>query len=182
MIEKMQAYKISTKTLEVVIADDNFLYERILEEMLSPDHKLAIGALKAAYEYIISHTNSPESQKLVDGVICILQYRKQPGLESAIWLLHNLVYEGDSIILCSKDNKEAIDCELYRMADVLTIRENEDLQLTVKEIIKIRRACMSLAFEMYQKTDKATGKGVKLWKELAEDNEANEVKQEWIWP
>lgn len=177
MIEKMQTHGISTKTLEVVIAEDNFPYEKILEEMLSPDHELTIGALNAAYEYMNLHTNRPESQKLLEGVVRILQYRKQPGLESAIWLIHNLVYERNPIM--EPGNRESVDGQLYKLAEAL--KTSEESQLSMKEIIKIRKACMALAFEMYQTRGEKAEDGVLSWKILTEGNEVNEVKNEWIW-
>jgi hypothetical protein len=110
-------------------------------------------------------------------VVRILQYRKQPGLESAIWLIHNLVYERNPIM--ESGNRESVDGQLYKLAEAL--KTSEESQLSMKEIIKIRKACMALAFEMYQTRGEKAEDGVLSWKILTEGNEVNEVKNEWIW-
>lgn len=73
----------------------------------------------------------------------ILRYRKTPGLVSAIYFLHNLVY-ADCQIIRQRDNQNYMDACLEMLADAL--RVEQDCDMPVKDILHARKACMSLAF------------------------------------
>ena len=107
------------------------------------------------------------------------RYRKTPGLVSAIYFLHNLVY-ADCQIIRQRDNQNHMDACLEMLADIL--RVEQDCDMPVKDILHARKACMSLAFRMYQMPETSGGKGVQRWKEIAADEcEMNEIRQEWVW-
>lgn len=178
MVEELQPLGISTKELEVQITNDSALVDRIIEEMRSPDSGLTAGALSAAYVYMEKHPLHPEARRLFDELLAILRYRKNPGLVSAVWVLHNLAYM-KSAVLCS-ENMEAVDKELERLAEAIQL-DQDTRGLRVKDILNIRRACMALAFQLYHWDDRYAGQGVCNWKELAAGNEVNEVKNEWLY-
>lgn len=178
MAEEMQEYGISTKELEVFLRPDEFLSARIRDEIRSDDDPIAVGALNAAYQYIAVYPDAGESRILLDAVIAVLRYRKTLGLQSAVWLLHNLVYEKNPIL--NDFYLSVIDCCLEELADVIR-PENDACRLRIKEIISIQKACAALAFQMYYRAACENRPGVLLWKRLAAENECNEVKNEWVW-
>ena len=179
MLQEMCAYNISIKELEIQIANSDTLIASICKEMHSYEKELTIGAQTAAYQYIIAHPTAEEAQVLLNEFLNILRYRKTPGLVSAIYFLHNLVY-ADCQIIRQRDNQNYMDACLEMLADAL--RVEQDCDMPVKDILHARKACMSLAFRMYQMPETSGGKGVQRWKEIAADEcEMNEIRQEWVW-
>ena len=179
MLQEMCAYNISIKELEIQIANSDTLIASVCEEMQSSEKELTIGAQTAAYQYIIAHPTAEEAQVLLNEFLNILRYRKTPGLVSAIYFLHNLVY-ADCQIIGQRDNQNHMDACLEMLADAL--RVEQDCDMPVKDILHARKACMSLAFRMYQMPETSGGKGVQRWKEIAADEcEMNEIRQEWVW-
>lgn len=179
MLQEMCAYNISIKELEIQIANSDTLIASICKEMHSYEKELTIGAQTAAYQYIMAHPTAEEAQVLLNEFLNILRYRKTPGLVSAIYFLHNLVY-ADCQIIRQRDNQNYMDACLEMLADAL--RVEQDCDMPVKDILHARKACMSLAFRMYQMPETSGGKGVQRWKEIAADEcEMNEIRQEWVW-
>ena len=179
MLQEMCAYNISIKELEIQIANSDALAASVCEEMQSSEKEFTIGAQTAAYQYIMAHPTAEEAQVLLNEFLNILRYRKTPGLVSAIYFLHNLVY-ADCQIIRQRDNQNYMDACLEMLADAL--RVEQDCDMPVKDILHARKACMSLAFRMYQMPETSGGKGVQRWKEIAADEcEMNEIRQEWVW-
>lgn len=179
MLQEMCAYNISIKELEIQIANSDALAASVCEEMQSSEKEFTIGAQTAAYQYIMAHPTAEEAQVLLNEFLNILRYRKTPGLVSAIYFLHNLVY-ADCQIIGQRDNQNYMDACLEMLADAL--RVEQDCDMPVKDILHARKACMSLAFRMYQMPETSGGKGVQRWKEIAADEcEMNEIRQEWVW-
>ena len=179
MLQEMCAYNISIKELEIQIANSDALAASVCEEMQSSEKELTIGAQTAAYQYIMAHPTAEEAQVLLNEFLNILRYRKTPGLVSAIYFLHNLVY-ADCQIIRQRDNQNHMDACLEMLADIL--RVEQDCDMPAKDILHARKACMSLAFRMYQMPETSGGKGVQRWKEIAADEcEMNEIRQEWVW-
>ena len=155
MLQEMCAYNISIKELEIQIANSDTLIASICKEMHSYEKELTIGAQTAAYQYIIAHPTAEEAQVLLNEFLNILRYRKTPGLVSAIYFLHNLVY-ADCQIIRQRDNQNYMDACLEMLADAL--RVEQDCDMPVKDILHARKACMSLAFRMYQMPETSGGK------------------------
>ena len=179
MLQEMCVYNISIKELEIQIANSDALAASVCEEMQSSEKELTIGAQTAAYQYIMAHPTAEEAQVLLSEFLNILRYRKTPGLVSAIYFLHNLVY-ADCQIIRQRANQNHMDACLEMLADIL--RVEQDCDMPAKDILHARKACMSLAFRMYQMPETSGGKGVQRWKEIAADEcEMNEIRQEWVW-
>ena len=179
MLQEMNRYKISIKELEILIVNDDTLVESICKEMRSCEKELVIGAQTAAYQYILAYPQEAQAQMLLDEFLNLLHYRKTPGLVSAIFSLHNLVY-ADCSIMRKCDNIEHVDACLEMLADAL--QTEKESSMSVKDILHTRKACMSLAFRMYQMPEAREGAGVQCWKTIAEDvSEMNEIRQEWVW-
>lgn len=179
MVLEMKELGISTKEIEIQISKDSFLILQIILDMRSMDDSVAIGAIKAAYEYIKSHPDySEESQALLDELFNIIRYCKTPGLLSALYIIHNLVYINSPIM--NEVNIETLDNILFCLYEHL--QNNSFQRMKLKEVILARKACVSISFQVYKTEDEKKGKGVQLWKRVVEDEEeVNEVKNEWVY-
>lgn len=178
MITEMQQWKISTKELEVQVTEDDELTERICDQMLSSDDGQSVDAIVGAYHFIVAHPQEKSSQKLLNEMMRILRYRKMPGLVSAVYIFHNLLYGKCKIM--QKKNLSSLDACLLILADSLQV--SEACGEEYREILHVRKACMGVAFQMYQREEARCGAGVQRWKQIAEDDaELNEIKHEWVW-
>lgn len=140
MLQEMCAYNISIKELEIQIANSDALAASVCEEMQSSEKELTIGAQTAAYQYIMAHPTAEEAQVLLNEFLNILRYRKTPGLVSAIYFLHNLVY-ADCQIIRQRDNQNHMDACLEMLADIL--RVEQDCDMPAKDILHARKhACL----------------------------------------
>lgn len=178
MVKEMQQWKISTKELEVQVTEEDALTERICDQMLSSDDGQSVDAIVGAYHFIVAHPQEKRSQKLLNEMMRILRYRKMPGLVSAVYIFHNLLYGKCKIM--QKKNLSSLDACLLILADSLQV--SEACGEEYREILHVRKACMGVAFQMYQREEVRCGAGVQRWKQIAEDDaELNEIKQEWVW-
>ena len=179
MMYTMETYEISIRELEVQLGEGDGLIRSICEEMNSVQLEKSVGAMAAAENYIRAHSNVSSAQILFTELIRLLQYRKMPGLVSAVFVLQNLAYVRCPIVL-QKDNLKAIDRCLGQLAN--DIQRENSFGMSVKEVLHVRKACLSLAFRLYQIEGPDSGAGVLEWKALAQDpKEINEVKNEWVW-
>ena len=178
MITEMQRWDISTKELEVQVAEEDALIEQICDQMLSSDDGHSVDAIVGAYQYIKSHPQEKRSQKLLDKLMKIMCYRKTPGLVAAVNIMHNLLYCNCPIM--QKKNLKTLDKSLVILAD--SMQEQETGNIEYRKMLHVRKACMGLAFQMQQMEAARDGAGVQMWKRIAEDTaEVNEIRQEWIW-
>lgn len=115
MIKELQQCDISTKELEVQVTEDGELTNRICNQMLSSDDRESVDAIVGAYQYIKSHPQEKQSQKLLDELMKIMCYRKSPGLVSAVNIMHNLLYCNCQIM--QKKNLKTLDKSLVILAD-----------------------------------------------------------------
>lgn len=179
MTEEMRqiGHGVSTKELELMLGADADTLAGIREELRSGEPSLAVGALLAAYQYIRKNPKEVEAQEMLDDVLQILRYRKMPGLVSAVWIFQNLVYEECPIL--NEQNCAAIDNCLLDLADVIR-PDNESCDMRVKDILSVRKACAALAYQLYHRNVAPDGPGVLAWKALADGDEVNDVKNEWV--
>ena len=146
--------------------------------MRSSDRQLTVGALIAAFHYIVAHSDQVYAQKMLDEILNLLCYCKMPGLISAAWTLHNLFYVKCPIL--DEENLRKVDDCLLLLADVLY--KNTENGLSFKDVLHMRKACVSIAFQMQQLIgDTEDYAGVRRWEEAAIDSEEmNEIKDEWV--
>ena len=102
-----------------------------------------------------------------------------PGLASAVCVLHNLVYVQCPIILNKGNFKKVEQCLMQLEREV---QIDNCIGIPVKEVLNVRKLCMSLAFQLFQIKGMDSGVGVLRWKALSQDlKEINEVRNEWVW-
>lgn len=179
MLEQIDhlGHGISTKEAELVLGIKSDILMEIQAELCSADSGLTVGALKAAFLYITNHPDTTEAQGLLDDIFALLRYRKRPGLLSAVWTLHNLVYRECPIM--QGKNAFILDGYLLELAGITRI-DNESCNFSTKEILSIRAACAAAAYQLYYRNIAPSGAGVMLWKQLAGGEEANDVKNQWV--
>lgn len=173
MIAEMQALELSTKELEVELGDSEKLAKQMIVEMRSADRQLTIGALMAAFHYMMAHPEQAYAQKLLDEILNLLSYGKMPGLISAAWVLHNLFYAGCPIL--HGENLERVDECLLLLADML--HKNTENGLAFKDVLHMRKACVAIAFQMRQMVQTDSYEGVQRWKAVAMRSKGNQRGQ-----
>lgn len=116
--------------------------------------------------------------QMLDEILNLLCYCKMPGLISAAWTLHNLFYVKCSIL--DEENLRKVDDCLLLLVDVLY--KNTENGLSFKDVLHMRKACVSIAFQMQQLIGATEDyAGVRRWEEVAIDSEEmNEIKDEWV--
>lgn len=176
MIDEMQQFRVSTKELEVQMQADEELPIQIANQMQAAERELAVGAIKAAFEFIMAHPDTADAQMLLEEIMRLICYRKMPGMVSAVWVIHNLIYMQCPIM--NETNLSSVDDCLRRLADFL--RTDMQIGLPFKDVLNTRKACVAVAFQMSRLHEAKCGEGVLRWKVVAEDeDEINEVKYEW---
>ena len=179
MSEEMRkiGHGVSTKEVDLILGLDPDILTEIQEEICSADAGLVAGALRAAFQYIRKNPEGTEAQEMLDAIFETLHYRKMPGLTSALWVLHNLVYEECPIM--KAQNCVALDHYLLEIAGVIA-PDKEMCKLRMKDILSIRKACAALAYELYHRNILSDGPGVLEWKRIISGEEVNEVKNQWV--
>ena len=178
MINEMQKFDISTKPLEILLEDGEKLQDRLVQDMRSANNELVAGALFAAFQHMQAHPDETSSQMLLDEVLNIFRYRKNPGVLSAAWTVHNLLYAKNSLM--QGRNLETVD-ECLKMHAV-ALYGDLDSYVSFKEILSLRKACVAIAFQMSKFDEMKEADGVVCWKEIVgRADEINEVKNEWVW-
>lgn len=179
MVQEMKTFNISTRVIEIEISKEDDLILKIINDMRSMDNSITVGAYIAACEYIKAHPDDiRNAQALLDELFNVIRYCKMPGLSSALFTIQNLLYIKSSIM--SEDNLELLDNILFYLPEHLQIESN--LCMRTKDIIRAKKACVSIAFQLYIISENNIGKGVKRWKDIAEDKEeVNDVRREWVY-
>lgn len=79
-----------------------------------------------------------------------------------------------------EENLRKVDDCLLLLADVLY--KNTENRLSFKDVLHMRKACVSIAFQMQQLIGATEDyAGVRRWEEAAIDSEEmNEIKDEWV--
>lgn len=178
MAREMNTFEVSTKEIEIQISKDPDLVRRIISDMASEEHNITVGAITAAYEYIKAHPdNTVNAQSLLDELFRIIRYCKIPGLSSALYTVHNLLYVHSPIM--SDVNIEVIDALLLSLSERLQLTPKA--RMNAKEVLRARKACVSVAFQIYKAKGENLGAGAWSWRRIAEaEEEINEVKNEWF--
>ena len=138
----------------------------------------SIDSLRAMEKYIKRYPDSVITSEMLEKIVKLIELRKEPGLLSAIWILHNLVYTKDTVI--DTIGIERIDRLLFFLAELINY-DNAAMK-DVKHCIELRQACAALAFRLFDWKTVNCGKGVEKWREICKSSdEANEVRNQWIW-
>lgn len=180
MLDDMKNMDIDTMQLKVLFlteAECDEMAEKICQGIYAAIDTTAVDALSAAYTYISKYPKNPHSQILLGEMIQMMRARKTPGLISVIYLLHNLFYMKCEII--TEEAVSKIDMCLVRLAEATKYTDHMESDRRIKEMVSIRKACASLAFQMYRWEKGDAGEGVMFWKKICCGDEFAEIKNEW---
>lgn len=135
----------------------------LLLKLLMEDEKLSnFFAMKPLCVAILQNLSEKKKAQTLDIMMQtkIIEYRGIGGHE-----------DGIDIFAC-----------YFRKEDIGPLQEQETGNIEYRKMLHVRKACMGLAFQMYQMEAARDGAGVQMWKRIAEDTaEVNEIRQEWIW-
>lgn len=176
-IQEMKLFDMGTLQLEVLVSEENVCGE-IQKRMYAANNELVVDALNAAYSYISKFPEKNESEDLLEGIMQILRTRKRPGLLSAIYILHNLLYSKCSAM--TDEVLQRLDDSLLEMKKATRYVDYLDNERKLKEVISERKACVALSYQIWKHMKENCGEGVKVWRAIAQSDSFSEVRNEWL--
>ena len=169
---------IYTKCFDIFILRDEQWERDVQENIFAMNESQSIDSHRAMEKYIIRYPDSVTTSQMLGKIVELIELRKEPGLLSAIWILHNLVYAKNTVI--DTIGIERIDRLLFFLAELINY-DNAAMK-DIKHCIELRQACAALAFRLFDWKTVNCGKGVEKWREICKSSdEANEVRNQWIW-
>lgn len=70
----------------------------VQENIFAMNESQSIDSLRAMEKYIKRYPDSVITSEMLEKIVKLIELRKEPGLLSAIWILHNLVYTKNTVI------------------------------------------------------------------------------------
>ena len=178
LAHEMNEKGIYTKCFDIFILRDEQWERDVQENIFAMNESQSIDSLRAMEKYIIRYPDSVTTSQMLGKIVELIELRKEPGLLSAIWILHNLVYAKNTVI--DTIGIERIDRLLVFLAELINY-DNAAMK-DIKHCIELRQACAALAFRLFDWKTVNCGKGVEKWREICKSSdEANEVRNQWIW-
>jgi len=178
LANEMNEKGIYTKCFDIFILRDEQWERDVQENIFAMNESQSIDSLRAMEKYIIRYPDSVTTSQMLGKIVELIELRKEPGLLSAIWILHNLVYAKNTVI--DTIGIERIDRLLFFLAELINY-DNAAMK-DIKHCIELRQACAALAFRLFDWKTVNCGKGVEKWREICKSSdEANEVRNQWIW-
>ncbi len=178
LAHEMNEKGIYTKCFDIFILRDEQWERDVQENIFAMNESQSIDSLRAMEKYIIRYPDSITTSEMLGKIVELIELRKEPGLLSAIWILHNLVYAKNTVI--DTIGIERIDRLLFFLAELINY-DNAAMK-DIKHCIELRQACAALAFRLFDWKTVNCGKGVEKWREICKSSdEANEVRNQWIW-
>lgn len=177
LAHEMNEKGIYTKCFDIFILRDEQWKRDVQENIFAMNESQSIDSLRAMEKYIIRYPDSVTTSQMLGKIVELIELRKEPGLLSAIWILHNLVYAKNTVI--DTIGIERIDRLLFFLAELINY-DNAAMK-DIKHCIELRQACAALAFRLFDWKTVNCGKGVEKWREICKSSdEANEVRNQWI--
>lgn len=93
--------------------------------------------------------DSTVSQNIINEIVKLCLYKKEPGLKDFLNVLHNVLYSRKDIILstgtlnCLRDVLDNIDEHTKYSANI------HNTEKAIKNIIQVRVCCANLAYQLY---------------------------------
>lgn len=181
MISEMKELGFDTLCLDILFSSKTELSEivnRIIDNLYSTENTTTINAINAVYICILRDSEYKFSDQLLYDLANIAKARKEPGLASALIVLHNILYE--NLVPFSKEMKTILDKALLKIQEQTEYQNWIGSEKEIKEKIRIRRACASLAKQLSLHCESEEKfEGVKRWHDVCNQDEFIEVKAEW---
>ena len=177
MLTEMQAVGVGTLQLEVLIRGEE-VCPQIQMQIYAVNNQWTVDALQAAYAHIVKYPQEESSKALLNALVQVLYTRKRPGLLSALYILHNLLYVGCSAM--TEEIMARLDEALQEMEKATNYTDFLADERQLKETIALRKACVALSYQMWIRMNGECGEGVRLWKAIAKEDAFSEVRNEWF--
>lgn len=190
MINTMNACGIETMALSaMVVSDDGLeqLSKDIIKGLVSADGGKVNASVCAAEIVLYNDVDSTVGQNIINEIVKLCLYKKEPGLKNFLNVLHNVLYSRKDIILSTgtldwlKDVLDNID-EHTKYADNI-----HNTEKAIKNIIRVRVCCANLAYQLYtyEKMNNMDHSAAVLnWKDICRGKksmeEFSEVKRCWL--
>lgn len=87
-----------TQSVLIYLFCDEQWKRDVQENIFAMNESQSIDSLRAMEKYIIRYPDSVTTSQMLGKIVELIELRKEPGLLSAIWILHNLVYAKNTVI------------------------------------------------------------------------------------
>ena len=112
---EMNEKGIYTKCFDIFIMRDEQWERDVQENIFAMNESQSIDSLRAMEKYIKRYPDSVITSEMLEKIVKLIELRKEPGLLSALWILHNLVYTKNTVI--DTIGIERIDRLLFFLAE-----------------------------------------------------------------
>ena len=189
MAGELREFGLETIELFVLLAppeDLDQVEKRIINGLRSADREMTIASVNAADKLFRDCSQVSCVENIFKELILLCLYRKEPGLEHCLVTVHNYLYLGnmevsEDILNMLYETLDAID----KQTDYEKNIEKSDKE--IKYLIKIRKACAGLAYQLYQYEERkkiSHSDTVLKWKDICRgrrsSKEYSEVKRHWV--
>ena len=185
-IEDYGMPSIEIKALCVEDDDIKSVIDKTVYYLHSAYSKEVDSAVNASEILLKSDIDDNNISEMLNELVNLCRYRKNPGLRHFLIVLHNYLYNNEIIV---NDEIYFKLCEMLNYIDeqsdytqYLNYNETE-----FKKIIELREACSNLAYQLYVYEEKNVidhSKEVLIWKNICRESkslyEFSEVKRSWI--
>ena len=178
-IIELEQYNFGASVFKILFEKEEnmpVVIENIIEDMYDIDENIVVNALEASYNYMKKYPDNEWAGKLLENMVVILRTCKEPGLVSAINLIHNLVYIKNGLI--SEKVIKKIDKCLLLLEKYTRYADKEDMIIKHKALI--RKSCKGLAYQIKDKYMEYGGLGIERWQAVCDEDEFADVKNEMI--
>ena len=190
MTNKMREYGIDTVELAVLFTPTeglNQVIEDVINGLRSVDASKVLLSVNAAEKILRECGQKNDVYNIFNEMLILCLYRKEPGLEYCLIAIHNILYSVKDINL----DEKILDM-LYEILDNIDEQTSyekniEKSEKEIKNLVKIRIACASLAYQLYQyemRKDICQSDAVLNWKNICRGKkslkEFAEVKRRWF--
>lgn len=181
MLDEMERYNIDACILSILFIPSHLkksFVEKLIDNFYSEKMQTSVDSFNAAYILIEREPHTEFAHNLFNEIIGLLRNRKMPGLESAIVVLHNLLYSDCEIF--TSESIRMVDKLLITLEKATIYKNNASSEKSVKVAARIRRACAGLAYQISLHSNREILPGVRHWQEICKGNEFNDVRNEML--
>lgn len=181
VLEEARGFEIDVydlKVLFLVEEDKPGFAEAVTEGLYSDEVHTVIDALHAAYTFMEKYPGEGLSEELLCEILHMLRSGKQPGLVSAIIILHNLLYRKSPVF--TGDKVREADRFLISLEKRTRYDKNMGSESQIKKAALIRQVCVDLAYEISLQEGGAGYPGVLHWQKACREDEFTEVRNEML--
>lgn len=182
MIQEMREAGLDVLQLEMLFYSETKLSaisENIITAFHSANIPTTVDAMLAAETYCKKSSGTAITKRFVWELINLVRTRKEPGLITALNILHNILYRNKEAL--TEEELQILDYALVQLAEQTDYKKQPKSEKERKRTVEIRVACAGLAYRLYQRQERRSASlGVRCWQELCEkEEELTVVRKVW---